>query len=77
MRHIQCVLSIFRMFREFESYKNYKQYCERLRLIMVQHLPRLSAEFKRFFVDVATAEMQALRIAVGEGEKGLKLAMEY
>ena len=42
------------MFREFESYKNYKQYCERLRLIMIQHLPRLSAEFKRFFVDVAT-----------------------
>ena len=58
------------MFREFESYKNYKQYCERLRLIMIQHLPRLSAEFKRFFVDVATAEMQ-------QGEKGLKLAMEY
>ena len=59
----------FRMFREFESYKNYKQYCERLRLIMVQHLPRLSAEFKRFFVDVAAAELM--------GEKGLKLAMEY
>ena len=66
----------FRMFREFESYKNYKQYCERLRLIMIQHLPRLSAEFKRFFVDVATAEMQRQRSGE-EGEKGLKLAMEY
>ena len=66
------------MFREFESYKNYKQYCERLRLIMIQHLPRLSAEFKRFFVDVAAAEMQKQSGGGGdEGEKGLKLAMEY
>ena len=65
------------MFREFESYKNYKQYCERLRLIMIQHLPRLSAEFKRFFVDVAAAEMQKQGGGGDEGEKGLKLAMEY
>ena len=65
------------MFREFESYKNYKQYCERLRLIMIQHLPRLSAEFKRFFVDVAAAEMQKQSGGGDEGEKGLKLAMEY
>ena len=68
---------VFIPFREFESYKNYKHYCERLRLIMVHDLPRLSAEFKRFFIDVATADMQSLRSAVGQGEKGLKLAMEY
>ena len=69
--------STFRMFREFESYKNYKQYCERLRLIMMQHLPRLSAEFKRFFVDVATAEMTEMMMGQKGTERGLKLAMEY
>lgn len=63
----------YKMFREFDNYKNYKQYCERLRLIMIQHLPKISAEFKRFFVDVAAGEQQQR----DEDEKGLKLAMEY
>ncbi len=62
----------YKMFREFDHYTTYKQYCERLRLIMVQHLPRLSSEFKRFFVDVAMADQRP-----EETDKGLKLAMEY
>ena len=50
--------------RDFEPYKNYKQYCERLRLVMIQHISQLSNEFKRFFVDVADRQEQAMKIAM-------------
>ena len=52
--------------RDFEPYKNYKQYCERLRLVMIRHIPELSNEFKTFFVDVSDKQ-----------EQNIKIAMEY
>ena len=55
------------MSREFEPFKNYKSYCERLRLIMLKHLKRLSGEYKRFFVDVASKNK----------EESINIAMEY
>jgi len=38
--------------RDFGPYSGYKVYCERLRVIMVQNIDKVSAEFKRSFVDV-------------------------
>ena len=36
--------------RKFGPYLNYKQYCERLRLIMLQHMNKVSVEYQAFFV---------------------------
>ena len=36
--------------RKFGSQSNYKQYCERLRLIMLQHIGKVSVEYQKFFV---------------------------
>lgn len=44
------------MYREFEPYANYKTYCERLRLIMIQHIAHVPNEYKKFFVDVVKSE---------------------
>ena len=44
--------------REFEPYKNYKNYCERLRQIMIRHLPDLTLEFKEFFIDSAVTKSE-------------------
>ena len=52
------------LMRDFEPYKNYKQYCERLRLVMIRHIPELSKDFKRFFVDVADKQAQTMKIAM-------------
>lgn len=38
--------------RDFGPYANYKVYCERLRVIMVQNIDKVSAAFKKSFIDV-------------------------
>lgn len=52
--------------REFDDYKSYRSYCERLRLVMIQHIAEVPQEFKNFFVD-----------GVMKQEHNLKIAMEY
>jgi integrator complex subunit 5 len=36
--------------RKFGPYINHKQYCDRLRLIMMQHIGQVSKEYQQFFV---------------------------
>ena len=36
--------------RKFGTYANHKQYCERLRLIMIQHIGKVSQMYSKFFV---------------------------
>ena len=36
--------------RKFGPYANHKQYCERLRLIMLQHIGQVADEYREFFV---------------------------
>lgn len=38
--------------RKFGPYINHKQYCERLRLIMMQHISKVALKYQQFFVKV-------------------------
>ena len=38
-------------YRKFEPYVEYKSYCQRLRLIMIQHLDKVAEKYQEFFVD--------------------------
>ena len=37
--------------RKFGPYKEHKLYCERLRLIMMQHLSKVAGKYREFFVE--------------------------
>ena len=37
--------------RKFGPYEEYKSYCQRLRLIMIQHLGKVAEKYQEFFVD--------------------------
>ena len=44
--------------RKFGPYSSHKQYCERLRLIMIQHLPKVGGKYHDFFVVNQEAELK-------------------
>ena len=44
--------------RKFGPYSTHKQYCERLRLIMMQHLSKVAGKYHEFFVVNQEAELE-------------------
>ena len=47
--------------RKFGPYKEHKLYCERLRLIMMQHLSKMAGKYREFFVESQEAEIEELQ----------------
>lgn len=44
--------------RKFGPYNTHKQYCERLRLIMMQHLSKVAGKYREFFVENQESELE-------------------